>query len=134
MKKLTITMAGLGLAFLSSAAMGGLVQPFPVDVDLKNAIANGDMVSARNSSNATEFIGCGIRKVSDGAGGVFEFGFCQAEDKGGDRIACNTTDAGLLDAISSSNDFSFVTFGWDASNQCTRIGFSNQSFYLPKGL
>jgi len=134
MKKLKITMAGIGAALLSTTAMGGLVQPFPVEVDLTNMIANGDMVTARYSANATEFIGCGIRKISDGAGGTFDFGFCQAEDRMANRIICNTSDAALLDAISSSAAFSFVTFSWDASDQCTRIGFSNQSFYLPKKL
>lgn len=134
MKKSKIAMAGIGLAFMSNAALGGLVQPFPVDVDLTGMIASGDMVTARYSANATELIGCGIRKISDGMGGVFEFGFCQAEDRGGDRIICNTSDAALLDAISSSAAFSFVTFSWDTADQCTRIGFSNQSFYLPKKL
>ena len=134
MKKSKIALAGIGLAFMSSAAFGGLVQPFPVDVDLTGMIASGDMVTARYSDNATEFIGCGIRKISDGAGGVFEFGFCQAEDRAGNRIICNSTDPAVLDAISSSGDFGFVTFSWDAMDQCTRIGFSNQSFYLPRRL
>lgn len=134
MKKSKITMTGVGLTFFATTAMGGLVQPVPVDVDLTNMTANGDMVTARYSENATEFIGCGIRKISDGMGGIFDFGFCQAEDRAGDHIICNTTDAGLLDAISSSGEYGFITFSWDAMDQCTRIGFSNQSFYLPDKL
>ena len=108
--------------------------PAPVDVDLTTRFAGGDMVTARYSKFDNEFIGCGIRKISDGAGGIFSFGFCQAEDREEERVFCNTDDAGLLDAISSSAGFSYVTFSWNEDNQCTRIGFSNQSFYLPKGL
>ena len=134
MKKSKIAMAGAGLAFLTTTAMGGLVQPFPVDVDLTGMIASGDMVTARYSDNATEFIGCGIRKISDGMGGVFEFGFCQAEDRDGDRKICNSTDPALLDAISSSGEYGFISYSWDATDTCTRIGFSNQSFYLPEKL
>ena len=134
MKKSRIAIAGAGLAMLSTAAFGGLVQPAIVDVDLTSMFAGGDMVTARYSDNATEFIGCGIRKISDGMGGTFDFGFCQAEDREGDRIICNSTDPAVLDAISSSGDFGYVTFSWDATDTCTRIGFSNQSFYLPRRL
>lgn len=132
MKRLLITAAG-AVAF-SGVAIAGSVQPFPVDVDLTTNNANGDMVTARYSANDTEFIGCGIRKFDDGAGGATAFGFCQAEDADGERGFCNTDNEDLLDAISSSADFSFVTFSWDEDGRCTRIGFSNQSFYLPKRL
>lgn len=132
MKQLLITAAGV--AALLGTAIAGSVQPFPVDVDLTTRIANGDMVTARYSANDNEFIGCGIRKFDDGAGGATAFGFCQAEDADGERIICNTDNAELLDAISSSAAFSFVTFSWNEDDRCTRIGFSNQSFYLPKGL
>ena len=101
---------------------------------LTGMIASGDMVTARYSTDPDEYIGCGIRIFSDGAGGTTAFGFCQATDRDGDIAFCNTADAGLLDAISSSAAFSFVTFSWDATDTCTRIGFSNQSFYLPKRL
>ncbi len=133
MKRLAILMTGaVGLA--STAAIGGMVQPFPVDVDLTNRIASGDMVTARYSANDTEFIGCGIRIIQDGLGGVFSFGFCQAEDRDGERAFCNSQDAALLDAISSSGDYGFISFSYDETDTCTRIGFSNQSFYLPKKL
>ena len=43
----------------------------------------------------------------------------------------------MLDAISGSSDFSFLTFSWEGEEDdatCIRIGFSTQSFYLPKKL
>ena len=132
LRKAALLVTGIVLA--SSAALAGKVQPFPVEVDLTTRLAQGDTVTARYSDNEVELIGCGIRKLSDGVGGIATFGFCQATDREKENIICNTQDAGLLDAISSSSDYSFITFSWDKENVCTRIGFSNQSFYLPKGL
>lgn len=130
----TIIAATGAIAVAASTAIAGFVQPFPVDVDLTNRIASGDQVTARYSVSEIDFIGCGIRKIADGVGGVFTFGFCQARDAADEQIICNTQDAALLDAISSSGDFGFITFSWDENDMCTRIGFSNQSFYLPKKL
>lgn len=124
--------AGVAAAFASTAAMAGMVQPAKVDVDLVNFIAGGDLLSARYAPNKTEFIGCGVRKFDDGAGGATAFGFCQAEDAEGDRAFCNTDNEDLLDAIEASADYGYVSFSWDEKTQrCTRIGFSNQSFYVP---
>jgi len=44
---------------------------------------------------------------------------------------CSTFDPDLLDAMKSVSDFSFITFSWNVAGECTRIGFSTQSFYLP---
>lgn len=125
---------GLGLALLAGAAQAGLTQPAEVDVDPATRLALGDQVSARYSTNAREHIGCGIRKILQPDGTTFTFGFCQAEDAAAETILCQTENAGLLDVISSSGDYGFITFSWNEFNECTRIGFSNQSFYLPKKL
>lgn len=127
----------LGLLLFSSMTLAGLVQPFSVLVTLNpdgSGSADGDMVSARFSDNDVEFIGCGIRAFDDGAGGVFHFGFCQAADSSDVRGFCNTDRADLLDAIKSTADYSFITFSWNAAGECTRIGFSTQSFYIPEHL
>jgi len=112
-------------------AHAGQSQPAEVAVDLTNLTASGDMLSARLDRDDDVFIGCGIRVFDDGAGGTFEFGFCQAEDNEGERGFCNTDSTGLLEAMKATSDFSFVTFSWDEDGVCTRIGFSTQSFYLP---
>lgn len=123
------------IAMIATDAAAGLTQPAEVDVDLTNSIALGDQVSARYTADATQFIGCGMRRRALAGGGYFDNGFCQAEDAKGEHIVCQTTDAGLLEAIRSSGDYGFITFSWDAkTSECTRIGFSNQSFYLPKNL
>jgi len=139
MRKLTYIVTGL-VALASSAALAGTVQPQKVIADEVNNTASGDQVTARYSDNKVEYIGCGIRKISDGAGGFLHFGFCQARDRDEVEVRCFSQDAELLDTISSSADYGFITFSWndpeekDGSAECTRIGFSNQSFYLPTGL
>ena len=140
MNKRTMAMICAGLAMTAGAAIAGYVQPAPVDVDHAANFALGDQVTARYSKNKIEHIGCGIRKQVTGPGTYFTWGFCQARDRDDEQITCFTEDAGLLDAISSSADFGFITFNWNDGAtredpaECTRIGFSNQSFYLPQGL
>lgn len=121
-------------ALFSSLVFAGLHQPAPIMIDLDNTIASGDMLTAANSVNSDEFIGCGTRSFDDGVFPAFRFGFCQAQLNGGESIVCTTDNDALIDEIRASNDFSFVTFSWtdDGSFTCTRVGFSTQSFYLDK--
>lgn len=124
----------LACVSLAAAAHAGLVQPAPVDVELDNQIANGDMLTARTSSNSVEFIGCGVRQFDDGIN-EFAFGFCQAGDADENQITCFTQTPSLLETIRAISDNSFVTFSWRDDGQggaeCVRVGFSTQSFYLP---
>ncbi|NNE40534.1 MAG: hypothetical protein HKN14_06410 [Marinicaulis sp.] len=135
MRLSTIILAGASALMIKATAFAGQVQPAIIDVDLTTNFAGGDMVTTRYSRFDNTFIGCGIRKFDDGAGGATAFGFCQAEDRDGENAFCNTANAALLDAISSSADYGYITFSWNPdTGECIRIGFSNQSFYLPKGL
>ena len=124
-----IMAAGVAAAFMSTAAIAGFKQPAPVDVDLVNQFAQGDMVSAQAAKDDVTFIGCGIRKIDTGAG-VVSTGFCQAGDADEEQFTCFTQDPDLLAATASTADFSFITFAWNEDGECTRIGFSTQSFYL----
>lgn len=122
------------LALSSSIAMAGRVQPAPVVVTVNadgSGNANGNMATARASANDVEYIGCGVRKYLDGAGGVTAYGFCQAGDAAGVTAVCNTDNAELLDAIENVADYSFITFSWNTEGQCRMIGISTQSFYIP---
>jgi hypothetical protein len=118
----------------SSLALAGFLQPAPVIVTINgdgSGSATGDMVTARFSANTVEFIGCGTRSFDDGAGGAFRTGFCQAGDAAGVQFTCFTENPGLLDSMQATADFSFITFRWNADGECTAIGFSTQSFYIP---
>jgi hypothetical protein len=123
------------LALLAGVVYAGLEQPALVAVDLVNMAANGDQHTARTSAGDTELIGCGSRSIDDGTGNAFRFGFCQATDADGDTITCFTQDAELLNEMRANSDYAFITFGWqdDGSGgaECTRVGYSTQSFYLP---
>ena len=125
---------GAALVLAASAAYAGLKQPALVEVDLVNGFAQGDMVTAANSKNDVEFIGCGSRAFDLGEGEIFRFGFCQATDAAGVAVTCLTELPSLLDEFRAASDSSYITFSWSddgAGNlTCTRVGFSNQSFYL----
>ncbi|MCO7224744.1 hypothetical protein [Pleionea sp. CnH1-48] len=118
---------------LSLQAFAGLTQPAPVTIDTENRFASGDMATARFSKNASEAIGCGIRKVAVSDEEVISFGFCQArvseEDDG--FVFCSTQNKELLDGINSISSYSFISFAWNEDGECTRIGNSTQSHYIP---
>jgi hypothetical protein len=119
----------------SSAAMAGLESEVPVAVTLNpdgSGSAFGSMTTARFSKNEVEYIGCGVRRVEDGVGGVFVFGFCQANTADEVLGFCDTENPALIASIGDQDDFSFITFSWNAAGQCRSIGNSTQSFYIPK--
>ena len=121
---------------LAGAAYAGLSQPAPVEVGLEDGFGfgRGDQLSARASKNDVEYIGCGIRTSQDGAGGTYQWGFCQAADSAGVQYTCFTEDVGLLDAMKSINSSSYITFSFTEvapeEYDCLYIGSSTQSFYL----
>ena len=81
------------------------------------------MITARFAPDNLTYIGCGTRAIDDGAGGVFGFGFCQAQNAAGVQFTCFTENAGLLNDMHATSDFSFITFAWDVDGNCTRVGF-----------
>ena len=122
------------LLLIAGGAYAGFSQPAEVIVDLDNMFAQGDQHAARTAKDDVSFIGCGIRNLDDGVN-LFAFGFCQAGDSEENGVTCFTQNPNLLQTLGAMNDMSFVTFNWrdDGAGgaECTRIGFSTQSFYLP---
>ena len=119
------------LVIVSSIGIAGYIQPAVVTIDEAAMYASGDQWTARTADNDFDFIGCGVRWLDDGLGNSYAFGFCQARDSNEVSIFCNTQNEILLDVIKGLSAFSFITFSWNADNECTRIGMSTQSFYLP---
>ena len=123
-------------ALFASAAFAGLHQPAPLVLDLDGQIASGDMLTAANSVNSDEYIGCGTRNSVDGLGNAFRWGFCQASDNDGNAVICLTVSDVLLDAMHATADHSYITFSWDDDGSgnltCTSVGLSTQSFYIDK--
>jgi hypothetical protein len=133
MRRIKILIA-TAITMASTGALAGAYQTAPFTVDLDNGVAQGDMLSVRNSANDLDYIGCGIRAFGDSFGGVFKYGFCQAGDANGNTIVCFTYNPSLVDEMRAGNDSSFIVFNWvDDGNggaECTFVGFSTQSFYL----
>ena len=137
------TLILLALLLLSVAAYAGQVQPAPVTIVFDDdgeggGFAGGDMITARNSENDFEFIGCGVRAWVDGAGGIFDWGFCQASLEEDVTVTCFVFDnPELMEGINVLSDSSYITFSWDDDGDgnltCNRVGASPQSFYLSKG-
>ena len=129
--KIRYALSAMALTLLAGLASAGHVLSVPVEVDLVNMLAEGDQTTARYSDNDVELIGCGIRALSDGVNPPFTFGFCQATDSAEETIFCSTFDAELIDAIKAVSSHAFITFSWNEIDECTRVGKSSQSFYLP---
>ena len=135
------TLILLALLLLSVAAYAGQVQPAPVTIvfdENGGGTAGGDMITARNSENEFEFIGCGVRAFDDGAGGASDWGFCQASLEEDVTVTCFVFDnAELMEGINVLSDSSYITFSWVDDGlgnlTCNRVGASTQSFYLSKG-
>ena len=119
------------LTLATSAVSAGQVNQVPVLLDLQARTASGSMSTARYSDNPFEFIGCGVRYSVQPDGSLFGSGFCQAGIAEDVFFTCFTENLALVDRISSGSDYSYVTFRWNANDECTFVGFSTQSFYLP---
>jgi len=134
--KIKILLSTTALTLLAAAASAGLKQPAPVIVDFDLMFAQGDQVTARIAKDDVSFIGCGVRVFDDG----FAFGFCQASDSEENQIVCLTENPYLLQSIGGISDLAFITFSFvqsgvdmngDPEYDCTRVGSSTQSFYIP---
>lgn len=120
------------VALTSGSTMAGVVNDFNVTIDLTERTAMGNMKTARFSADAEEFIDCGTRTARNPDGTIFYWSFCQAGLSTSEENAfCFTQDIELINQIRSMSTYSFVTFRWDESGECTYVGQSTQSFYIP---
>lgn len=118
------------LLTLPLVALSGTSGDFPIEVidgDDGSGQAFGSLTSARYSDNDIELIGCGIFNPP-GA----RLGFCQARTANDDYRLCTTTDPVLMSTLSVLSSSSYINFRWDANGECTNIGISTQSSYLPE--
>jgi len=123
----------LGLVMMASTSVG-LLASTSVLAGFKTAqqvfifdagqFANGNLGYARNTSDATQSIGC----WNDGT-----TGHCYAANSAGIYRQCSTSDPGMLAAIRSLNGDSYLLFYWNSGGQCTYIQVENSSSTTPKG-
>jgi hypothetical protein len=96
--------------------------------------AFGSMKTARYSEDENALLGCGTRTFANlGEGTSYKWGFCQAvnDEISVESAFCFTEDAALINEINSLSNNDFVTFRWNAEGNCTNIGNSTQSLYIP---
>ena len=136
--KIGLTIAATSL--LSIAVQAGYTQPASVTIEIDTGVSGsaiGDMLTARNSKNDYEFIGCGVRALDNGAGFTYSYGFCQAGLEEDVSYTCFTESPVLIEAMNLIAESSFITFSWvddgDGNLTCNFVGSSSQSFYLPAG-
>ena len=115
----------------SSLAFAGKYTEALVLIDTVEKTAMGSTTAARFSENENELIGCGTRTFAFGDGTAFNWGFCQASLAEEENVLCFTEDANLIEQINSVSDNAFITFRWDDNGECTYVGHSTQSFYIP---
>ena len=134
MRKTRYLLSTTLLVLVATTSFAGRFNEVPVTIDFDFGFADGNQLTAKTSKNDVEYIGCGVRNFNDGFSS-FRFGFCQASDAAGNAVFCDTTNPSLLDDISSISDYAYITFNWrevaPGVLECTRVGSSTQSWYLP---
>lgn len=131
-KRLTATGTFLSLLALSMTASGGAYQPAELKIDLEARQASGDMFTVRHASDEKAMIGCGVRHYLSGDE-IIQYAFCQANSSLVEAGAfCETDKPAMVAAVSAISSYSYIVFHWDKAGECTFIGNSSQSFYLPK--
>jgi hypothetical protein len=133
MKKNLISIVVLS-SFLTPTIWAGATSEMPVEIDLVERTAQGNMLDARFSDNEFERIGCGLSSTVHADGEITQQGWCQASLTKGENTICFTEHWALLDQIKAVDDYSFIKFRWDKLGDCTFIHVSTQSQYIPKNV
>jgi hypothetical protein len=87
--------------------------------------AAGVVSAARNSSNASEYIGCQVATYSSGAA----YGTCYATDAANASVYCSSSNAALIAQMRAISDNSYVQFAADPSGACTTVYVHQSSRY-----
>jgi hypothetical protein len=91
----------------------------------------GNLGYARNSANATEYIGCGTTTFETGTGFV-AYMWCEARDTDKTIGFCTSKDEKMIQAAASVGTDSYVRVMWNNYSQCYLIDVDNTSQYEPK--
>ncbi|WP_438035954.1 hypothetical protein [Sorangium sp. So ce204] len=129
-KKVIVGMLVVGALGASSFAWAGFkyTQTASVVVTLDGAsgTATGDLGSTRNSADANEYIGCGVRVLPSG----WDM-HCQARDAFGDVGTCFSDDERMIQVASSLGTDGYVRFTF-VNNECTELEVQHTSYQKPK--
>jgi hypothetical protein len=112
----------------SSSVFAGAKLTAPVYVSTTYRFANGDLGTARNSSDANQLIGCYVYAFASGSA----FATCYARDAAGNSGSCTTSVSTLVQAAMSVGTDSYLWFNWNADGSCSEIDVRNNSYEQPK--
>ncbi|WP_437316981.1 hypothetical protein [Sorangium sp. So ce385] len=131
-KKAILGMLVVGALGASSFAWAGLkttqTTSVIVSLDGSNAHATGNLGSTRNSADANEFIGCGVRVLSSG----WDM-HCQARDAFGDSTSCSSDDERMIHVASSLGTDGYLRFVV-LNGECIELEVKHYSNQKPKAL
>lgn len=125
-RKLVIASLSTMVAF---NALAGKVEDIRVTISESWNAAYGSIVSVRNSSNSTEYIGCMVSK----SGSNTKTAVCRARNSEGVYKTCWSNDVDYVASAALINDASYVYFKWDENGGCSYITVYNASQYSAGG-
>jgi hypothetical protein len=126
--KLAAPALGAAVVFGAATAYAGNYVNYQTHVTRYSSgggYAAGVVSATRNSSNASEYIGCQIAAYGSGSA----YGTCYANDTENESLYCSTSSPALLDQMRAISGSSFVQFTADASGACTVVYVHQSSRY-----
>lgn len=114
--------------FLAAAANAGSASNSPVVVYGGGTGVTGSLISARNSSDSTQYIECTSEASSVSNQAVAQ---CMARDAAGTSFSCSSTDPKIIAVVQSISESSLVTVESDGNGKCLHVFVANSSRYLP---
>ncbi|WP_148273261.1 hypothetical protein [Stigmatella aurantiaca] len=123
---------GLGLGAVLLAGTGALAgakyaRPVYVSTSSSGGYAYGSLGSARNSTDANQYIGC---TTSTGSSGE-QIMNCFARTGGGISASCTSSASALVNAARSVTADAYIDFRWDGSGACTQLTVTHASYIQP---
>ncbi|HEX8822994.1 MAG TPA: hypothetical protein VF794_23905 [Archangium sp.] len=126
----------VGALLLSTGALAGAKATSEVVINTTSnaptVTAMGSMGSARNSADATQYIGCQLSTNNVSSGSVTVV--CFAKNAAGQYVSCVTTDPNYVNVAQSIQSDSYIRFNYDSSvgSTCTYLLVVQNSYYAPK--
>jgi len=127
-------LAALALSIHADDAAAGQRTSSPVVVNTTSRYMYGNLGTARNSVDTTQYLSCQVTTYTTAPGVSFTQLGCQAQDATGHVAACylpNPT-PGYLEAMAAIDSDSALFVTWDASGVCNQLQVQSTSTAEPK--
>ena len=127
-KMIVLVMVAFGFVAPAQAGFGPFIEDLVVE-DLGGGLTHvrGSLVGIRFTADETQQLGCSF---AAGAGGVPRVA-CLGRDLNENNHFCFSFDPALIEVAKSISPYSFVSFVYDQTGQCTSISLSVRSHHIP---